>query len=143
ADLIDDVDRVPVRVVVLDVVVVVQEQDGVWIVLSCPAEGLYDLVVAVRARASEGVHVGGRRVGRRLVDDVDDRHVRIALAEQPNPLLDLTPLLACWEVRDSVRLLSTPHQNVSLVGNAVLARIVPDAVQDYTRQNDIPYKGHT
>ena len=85
-----------------------------------PLERLRDPVVAAGAGAAERGHVDRRRVGRRLVDDVDEPRVGIALAEEADPLLHLGLLVGLRQATDPARLLAAPDEGVLLEGDVVL-----------------------
>src|SRR5450432_2312880 len=93
-----------------------------------PVERLHVPIVTARAGAADGVHVH-RLVVRRLIDDVDDGHVRIALAEQLNPLLDLGLLIGRGQAAEPAWLLLTPHEVVLLEDGAVSHRVGVDRVE--------------
>ena len=94
-----------------------------------PLERLDDPVVSARAGAAERGDVRRRRVRRRLVDDVDELRVGIALAVEADPLLDLFALLGLGQTVEPARLLAAPDEGVLLERDLVVLGVLVHGVE--------------
>jgi len=122
-DVLHDVHEVRFLIGVLDVVVVVQDQDGVRAILTRQLERLGDPRPGATLARTEIRRVVRRGVGRWLVHNVDHLRVREARAEGFDPVLHLGQGWgAAW-------LLGTPDEYVLLEDDIVRLREAIDAIE--------------
>ena len=80
------------------------------------------------ARATQRLDEVRRRVVR-FIHHVDERRVRVALAEQTHPLFDFRCLLLLGQAREPRRRLPTPDKRVLFEREAVVSRVLHFGVE--------------
>src|SRR6187431_758333 len=122
-DLLHDIDEVTLLIRILDVVVVVQNQDGTRTMLASELEGLGDPTIRSCFTSPEVRRVFGRGVGRWFVHDVDQPGVRVSRTEGFYPVFDLS------QGRRAARLLRAPDERVLLEDDVVGLRVAVHGVE--------------